>query len=154
MQLIKIVNGTYGHKTLGSKHIDPKDVGSPPFEVDDIEAIRLVDIGVAIYCLDIDVIEEAATPVATPDKEENVTGTGKNTPDGNAGEKPFYSSEMKADELKELMKKYGLSFKVGMTKDDIVAALDEFFDNEEEKTDDDVIDDEDPPSLSAENPVL
>lgn len=147
MKLIKIINGTYGYKAPGSKHIDPKQAGSPPFEVDDDEAKRLFDLGVSVY-----IVNEK--PDATPDNGESNAVTGNNTPDGNASEKPSYSTEMKADELKELMKKSGLAFKVGMSKDDMVAALDEFFSRGDKETNDDIDDGEDPPSLSAENPVV
>ncbi len=172
--LIKIINGTYGYKAPGSKHIDPKSAGDPPFEVDDAKAKRLVDRGVAAYVITTPVEEKPIKAVATGDKGENRTGTGVNTPEENdgkngaedAGEKPAYNVDMKADELKELMKKYGLSYKVGMTKAEMVAVLDELFDSNNEETDDDVTDDDDtddtadevdddeaPPSPSAELPV-
>ena len=165
--LIKIINGTYGYKAPGSKHIDPKSAGDPPFEVDDAKAKRLVDLGVAVYITD-----KPAKAVATSDKGENKADQGENTSEGKSGEKgtekPTYSSKMKVDELKELIKNAGLSYKVGMSKDTMVAALDKFYKGEntsegksggvddtddEDGADDNVDDDETPPSLSAELPV-
>lgn len=164
MKFIKIVNGTYGHKAPGAKGIYPKSAGDPPFEVDDAKADRLVALGVAAY---VTTKENPVKAVAAPDKRENKTETGKTTSDGNEGGKPSYNSKMKADELKALLKKYELPFKVGMSKDIMVAALDEFFGKEDEDTGDDsndnatgddesgdeVDDGEAPPSLSAEDPV-
>jgi hypothetical protein len=168
MKLIKIVNGTYGHKAPGARSVYPKSAGDPPFEVDDAKADRLVTLGVAAY---VTTDENPGKAVSTPDSGENKTETGKAAPEGNEGGKPSYNSKMRADELKELLKKYGLSYRVGMSKDVMVAALDEYFskkdedagdDSNEEVTDDkkssdteDEIDDgETPPALSAEDPVI
>ena len=53
---------------------------------------------------------------------------------------------MKSAELRELMNDCGIPYKVGMSKADMVAALDEYFG---EQTDDDT-----PPDLGVENPIL
>ncbi len=149
MELIKIISGLYGYKAPGSKFIDPKNVNSPPFKVEDGEAERLINLGVAAYCLDVDEMEDEAM-------------TGRSGSENSTEEdgKPAYSVDMKADELKKLMEKYGLSLKARMSKDDMVAALDEFFDNEDDGTEpdddsDEVEDGEElPPSPSAEEPVI
>lgn len=176
MRLIKIINSIYGHRPAGSKYIQPKRAGDPPFEVEDDKAESLVAKGVAVYV--------DAEPVATPSNKEddpetgddipeddNSTGgeenadadkaesqdgkedpndseveddkaDGSDTEDPDSIEKPEYSMDTKFDDLRELLKKCELPYKVGMTKADIVAALDEFFDGEE------------PPELDAEDPVL
>ena len=46
MKLIKIINGTYGFRPQPNV-VELKDAGDAPFEVDDKEAARLVDLGVA-----------------------------------------------------------------------------------------------------------
>ena len=60
---------------------------------------------------------------------------------------PAYSVEMKVDQLRPLLERFGLAFKVGMTKADMVAALDEYFSAAPD-------DDEEPPVLGAEVPEV
>jgi len=67
---------------------------------------KLIKSGVAEI-----VDEEAAVEEATKDKLEI----------------PSYSEDMSSKELKELMGKYGLAYKVGMSKSEMVAALKEYF---------------------------
>lgn len=164
MKRIRIINTIYGHRPAGSKYVQPKRAGDPPFEVEDAEAERLVAMGVAAYA-DIE-------PVATPPKQEEDDETGDDTPEGDTGanveetsdpddaeipdgteddagedeEKPHYDVEMKMPEIRELMEQHGLPYKVGMTKAEMVAALDDYFDGEVE-------DAEEPPELDAEGPV-
>lgn len=116
---------------------------------------RLVRKGLAVY---------VHKPVATPPADETDRDQGNPPP----AEKPEYNAEMKATELKQLLKAAGLRYKVGMTNADIVAALDEHYgvakeldepdpdeDTDVDDTEDDVVDDnEAPPNLSAEDPVL
>jgi len=63
-------------------------------------------------------------------------------------EKPEYSVAMKAAELRELMEECQLPFKVGMSKADMVAALDAYFGDEPEE------DEETPPNIGVEDPVV
>jgi hypothetical protein len=177
MKCIKIITSVYGHRPKGSKYIQPKRAGDPPFLVEDEKAERLVAKGVAVYV--------DAEPVATASGEGEDPETGEYIPDGEAGadgeenagsngaddseedsdsdpddsredsedddgsddeeadseEKPEYSINMKFDDLRELLKECELPYKVGMTKADIVAALDEFYG-------------ENPPELDAEDPIL
>lgn len=51
MTIIKIINGTYGHRPEGSNYVIPVAAGDPPISVDDIEAERLVKLGVAVIPL-------------------------------------------------------------------------------------------------------
>jgi hypothetical protein len=59
-----------------------------------------------------------------------------------------YNVGMKATQLRDLMGEYGIPFKVGMSKADMVKALDAFFEE------DPVEDGGEPPSFEAEMPVL
>lgn len=151
MRTIKIVNGVYGHKPAGSKFIDPKRTGDPPFEVEDARAAQLVAIKVAEYA---DIEEkQVLKEVATPPEGSEQTGTGVNMPNGESGsngegnvqEKPEYNIDMKATELREIMDNCQLTYKVGMSKADMVAALDAYFEDEGA---------DEPPKLGAEDPIV
>ena len=153
MSLIKIINGTFGHRPAGSRSVEPKQAGDPPFEVDDLQARRLVARGVAVL------IDEPAIvhvqPVATPQGGEDGTNPSDNPPSGDessegaedAPDKPDYSEKMKADELRALMEGCGLKVKFGMAKVDMVAALDAYF------ADDTADDGEAHPNIVPEDPV-
>lgn len=151
MRTIKIINGVYGHKPAGSSYIEPKQAGDPPFEVDDDKAENLVAIKIAVYA-DLEekpVIKEVATP---PEGSEQ-TGAGVNMPSDESGsnsveivhEKPEYNIDMKATELREIMDNCQLIYKVGMSKADMVAALDAYFEDEGA---------DEPPKLGAEDPIV
>jgi hypothetical protein len=50
--LVKIISGTYGHRPLlpngkHSPYLNPVKAGSPPIDVDEAEAKRLISLGVA-----------------------------------------------------------------------------------------------------------
>lgn len=62
--------------------------------------------------------------------------------------KPEYNKDMKLSELREIMEMYQIPYKVGMSKGEIVAKLDEYFGVVEEEIIDDM------PDLNAEEPVL
>lgn len=144
MKVIKIINGTYGHRPAGSRAIEPKQACDAPFEIEDDKAERLVSLGIAAYVGEpvatIGITEkEDAKGVATANEAHNDSEEAKTRPD--------YSVEMKAAELRELLEDCGLTYKVGMTKADMVAALDAYFDEAVE-------DGEAPPDLSAEAPII
>lgn len=162
MRTIKIINGVYGHRPIGSKYIEPKRAGDPPFQVDDAEAERLVNLKVAEYA---DIVTKLVpVGVATGEIPTEKEKTGINIPDEQNDsedemelpEKPDYSTDMKATELREFMEECGLTYKVGMSKADMVAALDEYYgvDTEEEDTEDETEDTEKPPELGVEDPVV
>lgn len=136
MKTIRIISGVFGHQTDG--RIKPVKAGDPPIEVEAKVAERLVDQGFAIYLGD--------EPVATHSEGSNGDGevndppAGENPPkgenDGDSGNKPpfrpEYNADMKLDDLKEIMVDCGMSFRVGMSKEDIVGMLDEYFEEIEE----------------------
>ena len=84
--------------------------GDPPIEVDEALARRLVEQkGVAEYV--------TSSPVPAEETE------------------PIYHSGMTAKELREIGEAYGLSFKQGMSKADMVSKLDERFAEQEPEED-------------------
>jgi len=156
MSYIKIIRGTYGYKPNGSRILAPKTRNDPPFEVPEAEAKRLVELGVAAYA---SVQTVAIQPVVPA-----VVDT----------QKPEYDASTNANTLKALMKAAGLVMKVGMTKEDMVSALDEFYgvredhqdeddgdeneddedgEDDDESDDDGTDEDDKPPPLGAEDPV-
>lgn len=133
--MIKIICGVYGHYTGGM--VVAKDKNSAPFSLPPEREAELVALGVAAYAED--TMEETPTPIGfdeVPELPEGVLDI------------PEYSIDMKADELRKIGKLCGLTFKVGMSKADMVAALDAFFaehiddedyyEDEEEDEDDDL----------------
>ena len=106
--------------------------GDPAIEVDEATARRLVEEkGVAEY---------VTPPSAEPELPEGVVGV------------PVYSVDMRADELREIGELCGLTFKKGMSKAEMVAALDKHI---EENTVDgfDMDDAEDAPAFDAAEAV-
>ena len=132
MKYVKIVNGIYGYKPEGSKHVEPKRPSDPAFLLDDREAERLVASKIAEYAGETpDTVIEAAPKSG-----------------GNA-EFPQYSVEMTVEKLREIMAQCGLGFKVGMSKVNMVEALDEYF----AKGGAEDTNGEEPPDLTPEEPV-
>ncbi|MGN1118529.1 MAG: hypothetical protein ACI4RU_07935 [Acutalibacteraceae bacterium] len=143
--LIKIIKGTYGLHVNGC--VVGKDVNSQPFEVDDVTAAELIELGVA---------EEAVIKVATvnppiSDKGagENLVNketetSGKNNVILEGTEIPGYSMDMTAAELRALAEKFEVKIEPRATKAEIIAALDEVF---KKIPEDDLI-------LNTEDPVI
>ena len=105
--MIKMIAGVFGLPVDGV--VKRMDKNSKPFSASPEQEARLVKMGLAVY------VDE---PVAVPeDKNEPAI------PSGVVGI-PEYSTETSAKELREIGKLCGLTFKVGMTKAEMVAALD------------------------------
>lgn len=113
MKKVKIIVGSYGYRPEGAGSVTLITKHHPPITVSDAEAERLVELGVAK-------IIESNIPLMAP---------GDN-PD--ADTKPQYSMKNKSDELKALMDEFGLEHEEGMTKQQMVDALDEYFDGYED----------------------
>lgn len=153
MRKVIMVQGTYGYRPEGSKHITPKSRGDSPFELPDDEAERLIGLGVAIPTSQ-DETETNKDTVATDTGGQTEGGASDNMPTESNGtegeadnqEKPAYNADMKADDLHALLEKYSLPYKAGMTKADMVAALDAYFTDSPD-------DGEAPPAVQAEDPV-
>ena len=174
MKTVEIIKGVYGYRAGAGKSVKPVYKGNT-VGLHDIEADRLVRIGVAKY---VAASEMSNTAAETPrgDAAENVGG--KITPDGENGsneqndgtertsaDRPEYSSDTKLEELRVLMEEVGLQYRVGMKKSDMVAALDAFYDStddeddtdgstdDEDDTDDSTDDRATPPDLQPDAPV-
>lgn len=139
--LIQIINGTYGYRPMilkkdhkePSEYVVPTTRNDPPIDVDEKEAKRLVEAGVAEYVH----IHDVATATAPSDAEDPIgsmsseEGGGNSPGDGGSEEGdlmddeeiPVYSTDMKADELRAAMRERGLSIRVGMTKAEMVEVL-------------------------------
>ena len=110
--MIKMKSGTYGLPVMHGGavvRVERKTSKDEPFSLSPEAEARLVERGVAEY------VGEAV----------GITEDGEITdlPDGVTAI-PVYSEETSAKELREIGKLCGLSFKVGMSKADMVAALD------------------------------
>lgn len=111
--MIKMIAGVFGLRVKqpnGGSRIVGMGPDDGPFSVAPEREAELVAQGIARY--------------VEPPKVEEQPATG-NT-EGET-EIPKYSVEMKATELRAIGAQFGLTFKVGMTKDAMVAALDAHF---------------------------
>ena len=115
--MIKIVQGVYGFLDKNGI-VRPKTKADEPFELSPEQEARLVRLGVAEYVGNVkDEQEPAETePEESKDEQEPI---GIN--DVPADERPL--SEYTVKELREIGKEYGLTFKVGTSKADMVQAI-------------------------------
>lgn len=145
MKKIKIIGGRYGYISPNGA-FSVKTENSAPFEVNDKEADRLIKRGVA------EIVGERGK---RPENDDETSRTGSNpTDEENAavGENegvPDYDESTSANELRAIAKKAGISFKVGMKKEEMLEALDEHFG----LTDDEIRDGDEDFPLSAEDPI-
>ena len=152
--MIRIISGVYGGKD------GVKRPGDKPFSLSPAEEARLVARKVAVYVdapapapVDDYVLEDAPIGFDETPPEDFVEGDDElpELPDGVIAI-PEYSVAMKATELREIGKLCGLNFKVGMTKEEMVAALDKHI--EENMVDDEEFTDpEDAPTFDAAEAV-
>lgn len=143
MVKIKITRGFYGlHTNIGVKVKSPND---DAFEVDDNEAKRLVELGVAKCVGDMPVAtnaENANEDNASVNPIKSESPAESEYEGDSATDIPEYSSDSTVAELRAIAKNEGITFKVGMTKSEMLTALDEYFGVN------------DAPDLSAEIPVV
>lgn len=156
--MIKIICGVYG----GADGL--KRPGDKPFSLSPEEEARLVARKVAAYVneppteapQDDDSQDEYIPDDAPIGFDEMPPEDLDELPEGVIGI-PEYSVEMKASELREIGKLCGLSFKVGMSKQEMVDALDKHIEenmvDDEEFIDADTIDPEDAPTFDAAEAV-
>lgn len=125
------------------------------------EEARLVARGVADYVTK-PILNTAPAP-GTPAEDAPGDGAGVTLPEaGNAAEGaaegggyiPAYSIDMKADSLRSLMKQHNIPCRVGMSKAEMVAALDAVFSPAVEGDEEITGDGEPLPDLGAEGPVV
>lgn len=118
--MIQIIRGVYGHyikdPETGKTRVVARDSRSEPIELTAEQEARLVSQGVARY---VDMVETGEAtigfderPPALPELPDGVTAI------------PEYSEDMTVKELRDIGKLCGLTFKVGMTKKEMVDALD------------------------------
>ena len=134
--MIKMTLGVYGFMDKDG-FIRPKTPADDPFELLPEQEARLVRLGVAQYVenvksAEISPVEQDSIDIdVTPDVEHAL-------------------SELSVKELREIGKDYGLTFKIGTSKADMVAAI--------EKAEAELIDEEDDsepaPSFDASEAVL
>lgn len=104
--MIRIVHGIYGHLDKDGI-VRPKTEADEPFELLPDQEARLVHLGIAQYVKNV-----KSAPAEEPQTEETPTGE-------------RLLADMSAKELRELGKDYGLTFKVGISKAEMVAAIEE-----------------------------
>ena len=110
--MIKIVRGVYGFVDKDGI-VRPKTEADEPFELLQEQEARLVNLGVAQY---VGTVKDTQEPEEVEGEQEPIGFD--ETP---AAE--ITLSEYSVKELREIGKEYGLTFKVGMTKDDMVKAI-------------------------------
>ena len=149
--MIQMKAGTFGLAVNG--FVKPMTRDSGPFVASEEQEARLVKLGIAEYVTD-------GTPIGFDEAPEDMTGedapedeapedmTGEDAPEDEAPLKPL--EDLTANELREMGKEYGLTFKVGMTKAQMVEAITaaQAPDADEEETD------EDAPTFDASEAVL
>lgn len=133
--MIKMISGIYG---MPVKHPDGRTTikgmgpNDGPFSLAPEKEQRLVDRKVAVYAQSPVVHEQPqGSPEQEPEMDTAPIGFDETPPDpdelpeGVTGI-PAYNVEMKPAELREIGAMCGLTFKVGMSKSDMVAQLDAY----------------------------
>ena len=110
--MIQIVRGVYGFLDKDGI-VRPKSEADAPFELLPEQEARLVRLGVAQYVGNVKQAQEPA------DLAEAVGAIAFDEPEED--ERPL--SDYSVKELRELGKDYGLTFKVGISKAEMVAAI-------------------------------
>ena len=114
--MIKIVRGVYGFMDENGI-VRPKTAADAPFELKPEQEERLVRLGVAEYVGNTEAEQPHEDEQQGTEAEQDPIGFDE-TPD----DEPALS-DLSAKELRALGKEYGLSFKVGMSKADMVKAI-------------------------------
>ena len=115
--MIRMVAGVYGlniKREDGSTYVQGMGPESGPFSVDPNEEARLVGMKVAKYVGNAEQVSPAeAEPPVLPDLPEGVVGI------------PEYSTRNTVKELQAIAELCGITFEEGMTKAQMVEALDQ-----------------------------
>lgn len=126
MKNVKIISGTYGYND--GKHIIPKNRQSGVFALEDKEAERLVELEVAVYA---DVPKKSDKNEDIPSEVQDDTGeNGEEFAEADLS----YTENSTVSELRNVGKAVGLTFPVGTTKKDMLAALDSYFGQSDDET--------------------
>lgn len=118
--MIKMLRGVFGLPVNGI--VKAMDKNSGPFEAGAEQEARLIRLGLAVK---VEADEPAPDEVVGADAPIGFDETPP-VPE-KVYETPEYSVATKATKLREIGAMCGLTFKVGMTKEAMVAALDEHF---------------------------
>ena len=122
--MIKMIRGVFGLPVNGI--VKAMDKNSDPFEAGAEQEARLIRLGLAVR------VETGETAPADEPAEDETTsdapiGFDETPPDdfdeAEAVEEIVDLNSISVKELREIGKQYGLTFKVGTTKDDMVAAI-------------------------------
>jgi hypothetical protein len=114
--MIKIVRGVYGFMDKGGI-VRPKTEADEPFELTPEQEERLVRLGIAEYVGNVEDTEQE------PEQEETEQEDTEQEPIGFDETPPVDLSTLSVKELREIGKEYGLTFKVGTSKADMVKAI-------------------------------
>lgn len=140
--MIKMIRGVFGLPVNGI--VKAMDKNSGAFQASAEQEERLVKLGLAVR---VDAVEQQDIPDEVPEDDGTPIGFDEMPP---LPEIPEYNADMKADDLRKIGAQFGLTFKVGMKKTDMVAALDAHFEAEPAE---DVDADEDAPVFDAAEAV-
>ncbi len=127
MALVKIIKGFYGLKT--NNGIRAKGIDDVAFELDDVEANRIIELGIAKYAekTTVATLENHTVNKKIGDSTIEKEILAKNDFNNNDIDIPKYDSTSSVSDLRAIAKDVGITFKVGMSKSDMIAALDEYF---------------------------
>jgi hypothetical protein len=115
--MIKMIRGVFGLPVNGI--VKAMDKNSGPFEAGEEQEARLIRLGLAVR-----VEDGEPAPADEPNVEvdtDSLIGFDDMPPEAVAEEKAI--EDMNAKELREFGKELGLTFKVGMSKADMLAAI-------------------------------
>ena len=159
--MIQMIAGVYGlavKQPNGKTRVVAKGPEDGPFSVTPEREAELVGKGLARYVQENPPHVEDEQPVYEENEapvEEDGAPVGFDEMPVEGIAIPEYSESMKAAELREIGAEFGLSFKVGMTKAEMVAALDAYFEEMAEAEGDETEDDGEPaPDFDASEAVL
>ena len=116
--MIRMIRGVFGLPVNGI--VKAMDKNSGAFEAGAEQEERLIRLGLAVK---VEAADGEPAPAETVDTTAPI-GFDEMPP---LHEVPAYDADMKADQLREIGAQFGLTFKVGMKKTDMVAALDKHF---------------------------
>ena len=143
--MIQMIAGVYGRK-MPDGSVKAMDKNSAPFEVSPETEERLIRLGLAVRADHVDTempIGFDETPPAEDDDEDEIDETEVETEEVDL-------EALTVKELQEIGKQYGITFKVGMKKAELIAAI-EAAQSEDDAAEDDG---EDAPSFDASEAVL
>lgn len=113
--MIRIIHGVYGYLDKDGI-VRPKTEADAPFALLPEQEARLVRLGVAEYVHNVK--PASVLEAETVEAVENPSASSEDAPTDNIS-----LADLSVKELREIGKEYGISFKVGMSKADMVKAI-------------------------------